>query len=117
MKMFGKNIVAKYTETWKPMEKHVVFAKTTLSYQLPFNRIKPLDWITSNYKYSGSYDWQLGAEIRNQDNFGNTITNSNTQSLDNTFNFTRLYNKSKYLNDVNKRMKSKGTNQTKKKKP
>lgn len=89
--------------------------KTTLSYQLPFNRIKPLDWITSNYKYSGSYDWQLGAEIRNQDNFGNTITNSNTQSLDNTFNFTRLYNKSKYLNDVNKRMKSKGTNQTKKK--
>lgn len=80
--------------------------KTSLTYQLPLNRIKQLNWITSTYKYSGAYDWQLGAELRSEEFFGNSITNSNTKNFDNTFNFTRLYTKSKYLSDVSKRVRS-----------
>ncbi len=80
--------------------------KWNLTYQLPLDKFKLTDWITSNYRYTGSYDWLIGSELRDDINFGNSIRNTNTQSLDGTFNFTKLYTKSRYLNDVTKRMRA-----------
>ncbi|MBK8806932.1 MAG: cell surface protein SprA [Bacteroidales bacterium] len=80
----------------------------SLSYKLPFEKIKIIDWISSDYKYSGTYQWEKGPELRPDDMgmiefVGNNIKNSNTQSLDNTLALTKLYNKSKYLKSVNQK--------------
>jgi cell surface protein SprA len=80
--------------------------KWTLTYQIPFDKFKASDWITSNYKYAGSYDWLLGSELREDISFGNSIKNTGTHTIDGSFNFTKLYTKSRYLSDVSKRMRT-----------
>ena len=80
--------------------------KWNLTYQLPFDKFKATDWITSNYRYNGSYDWLIGSELRDEMSFGNSIKNNNTHTIDGTFNFSKLYTKSRYLNDVTKRMRN-----------
>jgi len=89
---FGENI--SFSQKWN------------LTYQLPLDKFKATDWITSNYRYNGNYDWLIGSELRDDINFGNSIKNSNTHTIDGTFNFTKLYTKSSYLNDVTKRMRN-----------
>ncbi|MDR1761437.1 MAG: cell surface protein SprA [Bacteroidales bacterium] len=97
-------------ELWKGLlrfgENTSFSQKWNLTYQLPFDKFKATDWITSNYKYNGSYDWLLGSELRDDISFGNSIKNTNTQTIDGTFNFTKLYTKSRYLSDVTKRMRN-----------
>ncbi len=88
--------------------------KWNITYKLPINKIKFLDWITSNYKYTGTYDWQLGSESLKDAYFGNNISNSNSQTIDGSVNFTKLYRKSKYLSGVQKRVRSKGRTQNRK---
>ena len=81
--------------------------KWNLTWQVPINLISVLDWTMLNYKYSGTYDWQMGTETTDENvDYGNVITNSGTHTIDGTLNFTNLYNKSKYLSGVQKRMKA-----------
>ncbi len=88
--------------------------KWNLTWQVPINKISLLDWTTTTYKYAGTYNWQLGTESTDETiDWGNTITNTGTHTIDGTLNFTKLYSKSKYLAGVQKRMKSQQT-QTKK---
>lgn len=100
-KSFGENM--EFNQKWN------------LTWQVPINKISLLDWTTTNYKYNGSYSWQMGTETEEDDelDYGNNITNSGTHTLDETLNFTRLYSKSKYLAGVQKRMKSTSTNNKK----
>lgn len=97
-KTFGENM--EFNQKWN------------LTWQVPINKISAFDWTTMNYKYSGSYDWQMGTETQEEDelDYGNNITNSGTHTIDGTLNFTKLYSKSKYLAGVQKRMKQNNTN-------
>lgn len=80
--------------------------KWNLTYQVPFDKFKATSWITSNYRYNGSYDWLIGSELRDDIDFGNSIKNTGTHTIDGTFSFTKLYTKSRYLNDVSKRIRA-----------
>ena len=99
-KTFGENM--EFNQKWN------------LTWQVPINKISILDWTTTNYKYSGSYNWQMGTETNDDLDYGNTITNSGTHTIDETLNFTKLYSKSKYLAGVQKRMKQNNNNNNKK---
>ena len=69
-----------------------------ITYNLPFNKIPALDFINSNVRYSGSYEWNrsnLGMET-----FGNTIQNSRTINATAQLNMLTLYRKSEFLKNV-----------------
>lgn len=90
------------------------------TYRLPINKIQPLSWVTSNYRYSGNYNWARGAEtkdtsrVNSYDSFtgkpiyetysfdGHNITNSNNQSIDANMNMMLLYRKNDYLKSVDR---------------
>ena len=74
----------------------------TGSYKAPFNKIPFLDYLTGNVTYTSTYRWDRGATV--DDLFlGNTIQNQTTWNADARLNFETLYNKSKYLQAINKR--------------
>ncbi len=72
------------------------------SWVLPFSKIPSLNWVTSNLKYTGTYNWEFGTIIDEQ-SLGNTIYNQAAWNLDGRFNFEMLYNKSSYLRDINRK--------------
>lgn len=82
------------------------------SYNLPFDKIPALDWVTSNVKYGGTYNWQRAPLGQNE--YGNTIQNSRTVNATAQLNFTNLYNKVPYFKKVNNdgRMTVKNASQT-----
>jgi len=63
----------------------------SLSYTVPFDKFPLTDWLTTNVKYSGSYNWQRAplAQIE----FGNTIQNNRSINVTSQTNFVTLYNK------------------------
>jgi cell surface protein SprA len=106
-----KDSVWKSIKDWgTPMEYNQNFMAT---YQLPFNSIPILNFINGSLSYNAQYEWQRGASIDLEDvEIGNVITNTRTMGLDNvTINLLNLYNKSKFLETVNKKyVMSKGGN-------
>lgn len=85
-----------------------------LSYDLPLNKIPLFNWITANARYSGTYNWEAGPQLSQTDtstmnmNLGNIIKNSNTMQGNATFNLLSLYNKVKFLKDVNQKFSKSG---------
>jgi cell surface protein SprA len=87
----------------------------TASYTLPINKIPYLEWINANGQYSTTYHWDRGIVTENELTIGNTISSINNWQVDGQFNLETLYNKSKYLKDINKRYSSSQTTQTQRK--
>lgn len=75
------------------------------SYKLPFSKIPSLSFISGSVSYNASYDWDKGVELDGED-MGNTISNQSIFSVEGKFNFEQLYNKSKYLKEVNSKFSS-----------
>ena len=74
------------------------------SWNIPINKIPLLDWITSlNTSYTGNYNWNRTAKLKNTTDFGNTATSMRSYQIDGQFNFETLYNKSSYLKEINTR--------------
>ena len=74
----------------------------TGTYRAPFNKIPFLDYLTGSVSYNSVYRWDKGATV--QDVYlGNTIQNQTSWNADARLNFETLYNKSKYLQNINKR--------------
>ena len=71
-----------------------------ISYQLPINKLPGLSWITSSARYAATYGWTASAPAVSY--IGNEVDNSNSKQLSVTANFNNLYNKSKYLQKVNR---------------
>jgi cell surface protein SprA len=69
------------------------------SYGLPFKHFPMLDWIRSDISYDASYSWNAAA--MNADSLGNTIQNHNSRQFTADLDFTKLYNKSKFLSKIN----------------
>lgn len=111
------NFTHDYYEAWRdtvlrsmktmgvPYQYQQVF---TASYSVPFNRFKSLDWITANGSYNATYNWNRTATRQQQEgetetNLGNSISSMRSWQADGALNFETLYNKSKYLKQVNQR--------------
>lgn len=72
------------------------------SYRAPFNKIPALDFITGSAAYNSTYRWDRGATVEGL-YLGNSIQNQTNWNLDGRLNFETLFNKSKYLQQINKR--------------
>ena len=76
---------------------------TNLSWSIPLNKISILDWTTTDAKYNSTYNWDRGAFINATTDMGNTIRNQMQLSFDSRLNLEQLYNKVKYLKEVNRK--------------
>jgi cell surface protein SprA len=70
-----------------------------LNWQLPFNKIPALDFMTSSTQYNAVYNWDRSSDT----DLGNTISNQRVLSLSSAANMMTLYNKSTFLKNVNKK--------------
>ncbi len=78
----------------------------TANWNIPVNKLPLMDWVNANAAYNSTYNWNRMATVRgtsaaNQP--GNIATTMGSWSLDGQLNFESLYNKSKYLKDINQR--------------
>lgn len=80
----------------------------TGTYKAPFNKIPVLDYLSGSLSYNSVYKWDKGATVDDL-YLGNTIQNQTTWNADARINFETLFNKSKYLSNINKRF-SKSSN-------
>ena len=71
------------------------------SYKVPTQHFPFLDWVRSDLSYDANYSWAAAAI--NTDSLGNVIQNGHRRSATVDLDFTRLYNKSKYLSKINGR--------------
>ncbi|MDE6273295.1 MAG: cell surface protein SprA [Muribaculaceae bacterium] len=85
----------------------------TGTYRAPFNKISFLDYLTGSMTYTSTYQWDKGSTIDGI-YLGNSIQNQTTWNGDARLNFETLFNKSKYLQNINKRFASSNRNSNKK---
>lgn len=71
----------------------------SINYTIPLDKIPATDWMSANFKYGGTYNWQRAP--LGQTDFGNTIQNNRTVNMTGQMNFTNLYNKIPYFKKVN----------------
>ena len=77
------------------------------SWNLPINKIPLFDWVITNASYNSTYNWNRMALIQGGGvQPGNIATSMGAWQVDGQFNFESLYNKSKYLKEVNRRFSS-----------
>ncbi|HNM27480.1 MAG TPA: cell surface protein SprA, partial [Saprospiraceae bacterium] len=86
----------------------------SLNWTLPFKAIPMMDWVSMKATYTAGYTWTAQslklqyldagdyADIVNSRSLGNVIQNNNTRQINGDLNFEGLYNKSKYLQKINK---------------
>jgi len=75
--------------------------RVVVNYTLPIRYLPGMDWINMRAQYSADYAWTR-ASI-NADSLGNVIQNNQARSFNATFNFDKLYNKSKYFKSLDQR--------------
>jgi cell surface protein SprA len=79
--------------------RNTVFTQTiNFSYNVPLNKLPLLDWTTLRLGYTASYQW-IGAS-RLAVNLGNFLENGQQEEANLQLDFTRLYNKSKWLKAI-----------------
>ncbi|MDB5273359.1 MAG: sprA [Chitinophagaceae bacterium] len=78
--------------------------KTDFNYKLPLDKLPLLEWLNSDYRYEAAYTW-TAAPLNTRDtlgfDFGNIIQNTRTQTLNGKIDLNKLYNKSKFLKEIN----------------
>ena len=108
-----------YFRDWKSSVYDTLFSPSTgrlmryqhninANYTVPINKLPGLDWVNLNTRYSANYGWQAGPILRDEDtqeSIGNTIKNSNTLTINSTFQFMSLYNKVPYLRNLNQQFR------------
>src|SRR5690606_22208846 len=87
----------------------------SVNYTLPLDKIPAVDWLRADYRYSASYNWRAGPlnkpdsitiqtgeqDIPDSLDFRNTIQNNREQNFSGTIDLVKLYNKSKFLREIN----------------
>jgi cell surface protein SprA len=69
------------------------------TWNVPINKLPMMDFVTATAGYTGEYHWT--ASPLSAIELGNTIENSRSKQLNGNLNFITLYNKSKFLKDIN----------------
>ncbi len=75
------------------------------SWNLPINKIPIFSWITANASYNSNYTWNRVEEV----DMGNVANTMGAWQVGSQLNFEQLYNKSKYLKDLDTRLKQQDT--------
>jgi cell surface protein SprA len=70
------------------------------TYKMPFDKVKSLNWLSGDYRYTGSMVWTSGA-LRQRDTLGNLLTNKRDNTLNGKIDLDKLYAKSKFLSAIN----------------
>lgn len=73
----------------------------SVQYTLPVNKLPFLDWTSVQMAYSTRYDWQAAAITIDSTNQGNVIRNANSLQVNSDLSLTSLYNKSKFIRNMN----------------
>ena len=79
-----------------------------INYELPLNKFPALSFVTSNYSYTGDFQWNKGSDLLVGDadtTLGNSISNANQHNLNTSFDMRKLY---RYLgiNNASRRNKT-----------
>ncbi|MCR6721342.1 MAG: cell surface protein SprA [Chitinophagaceae bacterium] len=70
-----------------------------ISYTLPTQKIPFLDWTNIRAAYNTKYNWLASSLLARS--LGNTLSNTQTRTINGEFNFDQLYNKSRFLRAAN----------------
>lgn len=77
----------------------------TVNYVVPLDKIPLTDWLGAEYRYQANYDWRAGPLFDPTDtlslDFKNIIQNSRDQTITGRLDMVKLYNKIKFLKDIN----------------
>ncbi len=75
-----------------------------VNYTLPMKYIPYMDWVDVKAQYKSSYNWSAGALIEDASGFplAGVIQNGQTRTVTANLNFDKLYNKSKYLKNLDR---------------
>ena len=73
--------------------------KATISYTFPLSKLPLMDWISGRYSYGTSYNWIAASLLA--PSLGNTLENSQDNTINGEFDLTRLYQKSRWLRALN----------------
>jgi cell surface protein SprA len=84
----------------------------TINYAIPLDKIPLTDWIGADYRYQVNYNWRAGPLNRPDDlnipgdlddkfDFKNTIQNARDQNFTGRADLVKLYNKVKFLKELN----------------
>ncbi len=73
----------------------------TVNYAIPINKIQAFNWLTAQARYGADYRWEASPRSL-QPRLGNSIENNNTKQLNLSVAMTSIYNKIKYLENLNK---------------
>jgi len=79
-----------------------------ITYRLPINSIRFLNFISSSVRYQGTYDWQAGPITADTIRLGNRIQNSSNIQLTGNVNLQSLYNKVPYFQELNQKFRRTG---------
>jgi cell surface protein SprA len=71
-----------------------------VNYTIPFNKFPGLDFVTGNFRYSGTYAWDAVGNPDSDLDLGSNISNSNTTTMQGSLNMETLYNKSEYIRQL-----------------
>ncbi len=111
----NKELAPDQYQVWKDSVKQSIAEMgTPLTYDqtfnavftLPLQQIPVLDWTNGSVSYNAQYNWDRGAVTDTEYALGNTITNQRQIDWQGSLNFQSLYNKNKYLKEVNRKFSS-----------
>ena len=111
----NKRLFAEEYEIWKDSVRHSLLKLGTplkynqnfdASFTVPLNKFPYLDWSTASLKYNATYGWDKGVYVDEETQLGNSINNQMQGQVDLRLNFESLYNKSKFLKEVNRKFAS-----------
>lgn len=71
-----------------------------LTYTLPFDKFPVTNWVDANASYRAGYTWTAGA-VGISDTLGNNMQNNNNIAVQGQLNLRKLYDKSRFLQQVN----------------
>ncbi|MBC7947906.1 MAG: cell surface protein SprA [Chitinophagaceae bacterium] len=72
--------------------------QATLTYNVPTQKIPFLDWTTLRASYATRYNWLAASLLARR--LGNTLSNTQTRTVNGELNFDQLYSKSRFLRAV-----------------
>lgn len=72
--------------------------QATLTYTVPTQKIPFLDWTTVRASYATRYNWLASSILARR--LGNTLSNTQTKTINGELNFDQLYSKSRFLRAV-----------------
>ncbi|MDR3195117.1 MAG: cell surface protein SprA, partial [Tannerella sp.] len=105
-KVWKDSVLKSITDLGQPL---LYDQQLNLTYTLPLQYVPVLDWINGNVSYAATYNWERGSFIDEEVETGNTVTNQRQLNFQSSLNLLSLYNKNKFLKNVNQKFNSMGT--------